>query len=152
ERQACIERGISRRRDARCQRDGGELHTTAAQCRKKSPVERKACRRWLEGDRNSRDRRPHVPQCESSVAIGVLNRAALPRYAGPHGVGFAFEFQGDEALVSEQACDRGDERSKREAIAECKRRWRWTVFGARSPIAGAEHHRREAKVFVREGG
>ena len=64
--------------------------------------------------------------------------------------GSTFEFQRDEPLVSEHTVDRCGKRPERQAIAEREWRRRWTVFGARPPIAGAEHHRSEPEVLARE--
>ncbi len=52
--------------------------------------------------------------------------------------------------MPEHAVDGSDKRPEREAIAERERRRGWTLFGARTPIAGAEHHGREPQVFGRE--
>src|SRR5215471_14606885 len=74
------------------------------------------------------------------------------RDAGPHGMGSTFEFQRYETLVSEHAVDRCDKWPERETIAGREWRWRWTVFGAHLPIAGAKHHRPEPEVLARERG
>lgn len=52
--------------------------------------------------------------------------------------------------MSEHPVDPCDEWPKRETIAGHEWRWRWTVFGARLPIAGTEHHCGEPQVFARE--
>ena len=67
-------------------------------------------------------------------------------------IGSTLELQRDETRMAQRAVDRRDKGSERKAIAERERRRRWTVLGARAPVAGAEHDRGEPEVFVRERG
>src|SRR5439155_5124223 len=63
-----------------------------------------------------------------------------------------FEAKPQEPRMTERALHGSHKRAEREAIAERKRRRQRALFGARTPVAGTEQHRRERDVLGRERG
>lgn len=75
--------------------------------------------------------------------MGVLDRPAVARDAGPDAVGVAVETQLDEPRVVEQPRDRRRQRAELQPVAGVQGRRRGAVFGARAEVAGTEDDRGE---------
>ena len=89
--QAQVELGVSRRRDTGGVCNGGKADAPVAHRSQRSPVQRKACRRRLEGDREPCDWSPYVPQRDRLRHVRVLDGPPVASKTGPDAVRRAVE-------------------------------------------------------------
>ncbi len=112
-------------------------------------------RRRLDGPRPRRERGLHVPQCERTGDVRVLNRAPFPINRAPHRLRAGLE--GDAHEPGRRRVERNHARDRSpgdpHALSFHERWWRRTVLRSLLPIAPAEEHRAPARrrsAFVRE--
>ena len=141
---ARIKCGIAGRRNARGMGERCEAHVAPSPGLERAPVERKACRWRLEGDRCGGNLCPNIPQCQRLGNMRVLDWPPVLRQSCKRCRTGAKETQLEQARMVEKALDHGFEWAEFEAIAWRQRRRRRPLFRAHAVIARAENNRHEA--------
>ena len=110
-------------------RDRLEANASIAHPVNRAPVEGEAGRRRFEGQRQRRNRRPHIPEREGIGHMRVLDRATVAAETGPDVLPRAIKANRDEPWVVEEALDGRDQRAKGQPIARMERRRQRPIFG-----------------------
>ena len=98
-------------------RDRRERRAALADRCERRPVEDESRGGWLECEKRSRDRCPHVPEGKRRLNVRVLNRSTVARDAFPDRRLRSFEAQHDEPRMIERVTDDCPSRSEHEDVA-----------------------------------
>ena len=105
-----------------------------------APAQGEAGRRRLERGRQTRNRRPGVPDRKRLLQMGVLNGTSVSGESGPDVVRRALELQQDEPWMIHVRHHGRAKRAEQQSIAETKCRRLRPILGPHAEVAFAEDH------------